>query len=268
MVSTGPSSASGGITTLTREPSGRRASTIGWPRRRAARAARGCARSRGAARASRAKRDLRRLEPPAPLDPRRARGRMTMTSSTSGSPSSGSSGPRPNERSAMRATSASRARRRRAPTPRGRRRSGSAPGRRRPCRAAPAARASARAGSRRDLLQGRAVVGLGAHGRSRAMRRVQSAVKAAHPARVRVAVLAGTTTRSLAPWGLGRRRKPTETVGVEDRLRRASRRSRATGAASQAGTRDPPSANPAGHLRDRATAANVDEHVGADLAAA
>jgi hypothetical protein len=107
MVRTGPSSASGGITTFTREPSGRRASHSG--------SASSTRRPSGArirsiawrSSPSEANADRGGLEPPAALDPRR-RGAAHEHLVDLGSASSGSSGPRPNERSAMRATSASR----------------------------------------------------------------------------------------------------------------------------------------------------------------
>ena len=104
----GPSSASGAMTTFTREPSGSRASHSGSAsstRRPSGARIRSIASRRSAADAKRT--SVRSRRParsthtgPAPL---------TITSSTAGSRSSGSSGPSPNDRSATRATSASRA---------------------------------------------------------------------------------------------------------------------------------------------------------------
>ena len=63
MVSMLPSRATGGITALTREPSARRASTIGWPRRCAGRPGRRSCRSCGAGGPRRAKAAVDRGDP-------------------------------------------------------------------------------------------------------------------------------------------------------------------------------------------------------------
>src|SRR4051812_25240070 len=107
IVSTGPSSASGGITTLTREPSGSRASHSG-----SASSTRRPSGARIRSIAWRTSSSEPNATPVASKRPARSThtgpAPLTMTSSTSGSPSSGSSGPRPNERSATRATSSAR----------------------------------------------------------------------------------------------------------------------------------------------------------------
>ena len=109
IVSTGPSSASGGITTFTREPSGRRASherlrlVDAAPQRREDPLDRVAqlgldAEARAEVCSSRPWRSTHAAAQP-----------HTITSSTSGSASRGSSGPSPKERSAMMSTSAARA---------------------------------------------------------------------------------------------------------------------------------------------------------------
>ena len=108
IVSTGPSSASGGITTFTREPSGRRASHIGdasSTRRPSGARIRSIAWRRSASAAN--------CTAPSSMRPRRSTNTdpapLTMISSTCGSASSGSSAPSPKARWATRRASSARA---------------------------------------------------------------------------------------------------------------------------------------------------------------
>ena len=107
IVSTGPSSASGGRTTWTREPSGSRASASGSAssaRRPSGARIRSIAWRSSASLPNRASVGSSRPPRSTQTGPHP----QTITSSTSGSCSSGSSGPRPTARSATRAASADR----------------------------------------------------------------------------------------------------------------------------------------------------------------
>ena len=188
-----------------------------------------------AARASEANADVGGLEPAARARPTPARCPRPCTSSTSGSASSGSSGPRPNERSAMRATSAARAAVVEHAPPRGRRseriRSWASSAR---AGLAPAARASARAGS--------------AARPSRAARWSASVLTGQPPtprARTVAALRRDDDAETGAP-GLGRRRRSDRGRRCGGSLACASRRSRGTGAAAAAPARGirPPRTRP------------------------
>src|SRR4051794_9860228 len=264
MVRTAPSSASGGITTFTREPSGRRASHSGSAS--STRRPSGARMRSIAWRSSPSEANRTSVASSRPWRSTHA-GAVphTSTSSTSGSASSGSSGPRPNERSAMRATSASREPWSSTDASRSTKErirswaSSAVPGsadcasmrsRREPARPSSAARWSA------SVL----TADLGPCGvcgpRSRPP----------HPARVRVAALrrdddAQPSTGRRSPGG----REAAEAVGAERRLRAPAAEAARLEPQAQAGARDAPSTDPAGHLRERAAAAEVDEHEGADL---
>ena len=60
------------------------------------------------------------------------------------------------------------------------------------------------------------------------------------------------------------RREAAEAVGVEGRLRAPTAEAARLEPQPKAGARDPPAADPAGHLRERPATADVDEHGGAD----